>query len=112
MTSKTTNKFSPEVRARAVRMGKTSPGARASKLSEPMWTLTFELHTGPVAEGHDQRHDTRPIEVPACKEPLEESSCKTGGIHTRATSIRRANLKASLGEIDRQNINVRHGLLL
>ena len=27
----------------------TSPGARALKLSEPMWTSFFELHTGPVA---------------------------------------------------------------
>ncbi len=26
-----------------------SPGARASKLSEPMWTLFLELHTGTVA---------------------------------------------------------------
>ncbi len=25
----------------------TSPGARAIKLSEPMWTSFFELHTGP-----------------------------------------------------------------
>ena len=49
-----------------------------------MWTLTFELHTGPVVEGHDQRPDTRPIEVPACKEPLEESPRKTGVIHTRS----------------------------
>jgi hypothetical protein len=25
----------------------TSPGARASKLSEPMWNSFFALHTGP-----------------------------------------------------------------
>jgi hypothetical protein len=89
-------------------MGKTSLGARAAKLSEPMWTLTLELHTGPVAEGHDQRPDTRPIEVPACEQPSEESPRNTGGIHTRPTAIRCADLKASLGEIDRQNMNVGH----
>ena len=93
-------------------MGKTSPGARASKLSEPMWTPSLELHTGHVAEGHDQRPDTRPIEVPACQDPLEESPCKTGGIHTRPASSRTADLEASLGEINRQNMDVGHALLL
>ena len=94
------------------RIGKTSPGARASKLSEPMWTASLELHTGHVAEGHDQRPDTRPIEVPACRDPLEESPCKTGGIHTRPASSCSADLEASLGEVDRQNMDVGHALLL
>ncbi|MGB5076774.1 MAG: hypothetical protein WBO17_04780 [Sphingorhabdus sp.] len=49
-------------------MGKTSPGARASKLSEPMWTLFFELHAGPwQISGHIKRPDTRAIEAPSHK---------------------------------------------
>jgi len=47
------------------RLGMPSPGARASKLSEPMWTLFFELHTGPwQSAGHIMRPDTRAIEAP------------------------------------------------
>ena len=35
------------------RAGKTSPGARAAKLSEPMWTSSYELHNGPWSmSGH------------------------------------------------------------
>ena len=41
-------------------------------------TLTFELHTGPVAEGHDQRPDTRPIEVPLAKNRWKNSLAKPG----------------------------------
>jgi len=44
----------------------TSPGARAIKLSEPMWTSFFELHTGPWRlSGHNIRPDTRAIEAPS-----------------------------------------------
>ncbi len=38
--------------------------------------------------------------------------CKTGGINTRPSLSRRADLEASLGEIDRQNMDVGHELLL
>ncbi len=31
------------------RTSKPVPGLEQTKLSEPMWTLSFELHTGPVA---------------------------------------------------------------
>ena len=69
------------------RMGKPVPGLEPSKLSEPMWTLFFELHTGHVAQAtitgltHDRwkRH--------ADKSPSQESPCKTGGIHTRPAPI-------------------------
>ena len=43
-----------------------SRGSSQSKLSEPMWTLFFELHTGPWRKsGHDKRPDTRPIDAPS-----------------------------------------------
>ena len=65
------------------RMGKPVPGLELPKLSEPMWILFFELHTGPWhIAGHDKRPDTRPIEAPI-REAVKKSSCKTGGIHTR-----------------------------
>ena len=45
--------------------GKPVPGLEPTKLSEPMWTLFFELHAGPWrTTGHDKRPDTRPIEAP------------------------------------------------
>ncbi len=31
------------------RTSKPVPGPEQTKLSEPMWNLFFELHTGPVA---------------------------------------------------------------
>lgn len=46
--------------------GKPVPGLELTKLSEPIWTLFFELHAGPWrTTGHDKRPDTRPIEAPS-----------------------------------------------
>lgn len=46
--------------------GKPVPGLEPTKLSEPIWTLFFELHAGPWrTTGHDKRPDTRPIEAPS-----------------------------------------------
>lgn len=36
----------------------------------------------------------------------EENPCKVGGIHTRPTPIGGTDLKAPLGEVDRQNMHV------
>ena len=48
------------------RIGKPIPGPEPTKLAEPMWPPSFELHSGPVARSdHDQRPDTRPIDAPS-----------------------------------------------
>ena len=65
------------------RMGTTSPGARASKLFEPMWTLFFELHTGPWRiSGHIMRPDTRAIEAPSRKSSRRITLQYRGHPHT------------------------------
>jgi len=56
-----------------------------------MWTLFFELHTGPWrTSGHIMRPDTRAIEAPAAK-VVGELPCNTGGIHTRRAASRWLN---------------------
>jgi transposase len=63
-----------------VQMERSSPGARASQLSEPMWAPSFEQHTGPWPDQATLRGLTHgPIELPACRAVSEDFSCLTGG---------------------------------
>ena len=65
------------------RMGKPVPGRELSKLSEPMWILFFELHTGPWrTPSHDKRPDTRPIEAPSRKSSRRITLQYRGHPHT------------------------------
>jgi hypothetical protein len=79
------------------RMGKTSPGVRAAKLSEPMWTLFFELHTGPWrTSGHIKRRDTRAIEAPSRENSQKITLQYRGHPHTpRPELLRRPESSAS-----------------
>jgi hypothetical protein len=59
--------------------GKPVPGLEPFKLSEPMWTLFFELHTGPwPISGHIMRPDTRPIEALSQVNSSENHLAKPG----------------------------------
>lgn len=68
--------------------------------------------TGPQRiSGHTKRPDTRAIEAP-CRQNVRKSPCKTRGIHTRPSQRCRTNLEAALSEVDRENVDVGHLLLL
>lgn len=65
----------------------TRPGARAIKLSEPMWTSFFELHTGRWRiSAHNMRPDTRAIEAPSQPNRLKITLQNWGHPHTTAAA--------------------------
>ena len=79
---------------------KPVPGLELSKLSEPMWTLFFELHAGPWRKaGHDKRPDTRPMK--RCAEKSQKIPLQSWGHpHTSLPDLwRRSENCASQGRL-------------
>ena len=54
------------------------------------------------------RPDTRPIEFLVRRQASENSSCQTGGIHTRTAAIRPTDLETPLCKVDRKDMHLCH----
>ena len=81
----------------------TSPGARAIKLSEPMWTSFFELHTGPWRKsGHNMRPDTRAIEASSRPNRLKITLQNWGHPHTPLPALSRRLENCALPDRSRE----------
>ena len=77
------------------RTGKPVPGLEHQSSLNRCGPSFFELHTGPVASGHDQRPDTRPIEAPSRKRRRKITLQNRGHPHTPRV-CRRLVLASSL----------------
>ena len=81
----------------------TSPGARAIKLSEPMWTSFFELHTGPWRKScHNMRPDTRAIEASSRPNRLKITLQNWGHPHTPLPALSRRLENCALPDRSRE----------